>query len=134
MAYQTEQKEALAKFLEENAHRQFTAKELAAELTKVASIGASTVYRLLKTLSEEERVRRFVVGASRQVYYQYIGGEGCGSHLHLKCTACGRLFHLDPMVSEFMQKQILATSRFELDEHQTLLFGTCYGCRGVSKQ
>lgn len=134
MAYQTEQKEALLKFLEENAHRQFTAKDLAEELTKVASIGASTVYRLLKTLAYEERVRRFVVGGSRQVYYQYIGGEGCGSHLHLKCTTCSRLYHLDPMVSEFMQKQILATSRFLLDEHQTLLFGTCYGCRGVAKQ
>lgn len=134
MAYQTEQKEALAQFLKENAHRQFTATELAKELTQVANIGISTVYRLLKTLSEEERVRRFVVGGSRQVYYQYIGGDGCVSHLHLKCTQCGRLFHLDPMVSEFMQKQILASNRFALDEYQTLLFGTCYECRGVSKQ
>lgn len=130
MSYQTEQKEALTRFLSENAERQFTVHALTEELRKEAEIGESTVYRLMKVLVEEGRVRRFMVDASRRVYYQYVGGGACVSHLHLKCISCGRLFHLDRSVSEFMQKQILATSRFMLDENKTMLFGTCHRCSG----
>jgi Fur family ferric uptake transcriptional regulator len=129
MAYHTEQKDALLSFLAEHAQRQFTIRCLAQELTQEASIGESTVYRLMKQLLAEGRVRRFIVGGARQVYYQYVDGDSCNSHLHLKCTACGRLFHLDGSVSDFMQKQILATNRFTLDEHQTMLFGICARCR-----
>ena len=130
MSYKTEQKEALIGYLEAHAARQYTAGELARELTRTAEIGISTVYRLLGTLTDEGRVRRFTLGQGKTFYYQYVGGDGCDSHLHLKCTVCGRLFHLAACVSDFMQKQILATSRFALDEHQTLLFGTCADCRG----
>ncbi|MDY3865490.1 MAG: transcriptional repressor, partial [Eubacteriales bacterium] len=95
-------------------------------------IGASTVYRLLGVLTDEGHIRRFTLGRGKTFYYQYVGGERCGTHLHLKCIVCGRLFHLAGCVSDFMQKQILATSRFALDESQTILFGTCAACRGES--
>ena len=132
MTYQTEQKEALIGYLAAHAAQQFTAGELARELTRTAPIGASTVYRLLGVLTDEGHIRRFTLGRGKTFYYQYVGGERCGTHLHLKCIVCGRLFHLAGCVSDFMQKQILATSRFELDESQTILFGTCAACRGES--
>ncbi len=130
MSYQTEQKAALISFLAAHASQQFTAGELAQCLTREADIGTSTVYRLLSALTEEGQVRRFHIGSGRACYYQYVAGPQCESHLHLKCTVCGRLFHLAGCVSDFMQKQIFATSRFTLDEHQTILFGTCSRCRG----
>lgn len=132
MTYQTEQKEALIGYLAAHAAQQFTAGELARELTRTAPIGASTVYRLLGVLTDEGHIRRFTLGRGKTFYYQYVGGERCGTHLHLKCIVCGRLFHLAGCVSDFMQKQILATSRFALDESQTILFGTCAACRGES--
>jgi Fur family ferric uptake transcriptional regulator len=129
MGYQTEQKAALTAFLSAHRDRQFTAAEIAQELSTVASIGASTIYRLLGALVGEGSVRRFTVGGGRSFYYQYVGGE-CHFHLHLKCTACGKLFHLDGAVSHFLQKQILASNRFVLDEESTLLFGICESCKG----
>ena len=129
MGYKTEQKAALTAFLSAHHARQFTAAELADELSQVASIGASTIYRLLSALVAEGSVRRFTLGGGRTFYYQYVGGE-CHTHLHLKCTACGRLFHLDGAVSTFIQKQILASNRFTLDEESTLLFGICQHCGG----
>lgn len=129
MTYRTEQREALMGFLEAHAAEQFTAGELARELTRTAPIGASTVYRLLGALTEEGAIRRFTLGKGRTFYYQYVGGERCGTHLHLKCTACGRLFHLAGCVSDFMQRQIRATSRFALDERATILYGTCAACQ-----
>lgn len=128
MSYHTEQKAALVTFLSENAQRQFTVRELARAVAERTEIGESTVYRLIAGLVEEGRVRRFAVG--RSFYYQFVGGENCDSHLHLKCLACGRLFHLDGSVSQFMRRQILATNRFRLDEGETVLFGTCHDCMG----
>lgn len=128
MGYKTEQKEALISYLASHKDRQFTVAELSRELSATARIGTSTVYRLLHGLLEEGRVRRFAVEGGSRFYYRYVD-EGCRTQLHLKCTACGRLSHLDATVAEFLQKQIMASNRFALDEHQTLLFGICRTCQ-----
>ncbi len=130
MAYKTEQREQLIAFLASHAPQQFTLGELAEEVMREGQIGRATVYRLMKKLAEEGVVRSFTIGDKRAVYYQYVGGVACDSHLHLKCMVCGRLYHLSGCVSTFMEKQIYATHRFVLDEHATMLFGTCQGCRG----
>ncbi len=132
MKYRTEQKEALLAFLKEERDRQFTLGELAEEVGKIATIGASTVYRLMHALTEEGLVRRFTVGGSRIFYYQYTEGD-CHTHLHLKCTKCGKLFHLDGAVSHFMEKQIYASHKFRLNEHETMLFGICGVCEGGTR-
>ncbi len=129
MAYRTEQRERLVEHLRAHAEEQFTASDLTRALAG-AGIAQATVYRLLKRLSEEGVVRAFSIGDGHSTYYQYIDGEACGTHLHLKCTVCGRLYHLGACVSEFLEKQILATHRFALDEQRTMLFGTCHKCRG----
>ena len=129
VGYKTEQKTALVTFLSTHSDRQFTAATLSQELSESAHIGTSTIYRLLGALIEEGRVRRFAIAGERTYYYQYVGGS-CHSHLHLKCTACGRLYHLDDAVSQFLHKQILASNLFSLDEESTLLFGICHHCKG----
>ncbi len=129
MSYRTEQRELLVDFLKAHADEQFTASDLTRALAHTR-IGQATVYRLVKRLVEEGVVRAFSIGDGHRTYYQYIDGEVCGGHLHLKCTSCGRLYHLGACVSEFLEKQILATHRFTLDEQMTMLFGTCHKCRG----
>ncbi len=129
MAYRTEQREMLITFLRAHADEQYSASDIVRALG-TDHIGQATVYRLMRRLVEEGAVRAFSIGDSPRTYYQYIDGETCGSHLHLKCTACGRLYHLGSCVSEFLEKQILATHRFRLDEQATMLFGTCHICRG----
>lgn len=126
MRYKTEQRELLYAYLAEHSASQFTLDELSSALAP--SIGKSTVYRLVHELLESGTVRRFQLGASRKATYQYIGGDRCVSHLHLKCTSCGRIHHLAPSLSIFLQKQILATSRFALDDRLTTLFGKCNDC------
>ena len=132
MGYKTEQKNALITYLSTHSDRQFTTATLAKELAGSTSIGKSTIYRLLGALVDEGCVRRFVVAGDRTYYYQYVGGS-CHSHLHLKCTACARLYHLDDAVSHFLRKQILASNLFSLDEENTLLLGLCHHCGGGEK-
>ena len=126
MRYKTEQRELLHAYFAEHAAEQFTVEELSVALSP--AIGRSTVYRLLGELLESGTVRRFQLGSSRRVSYQYIGGDRCETHLHTKCTVCGRICHLAPALSSFLQKQILATSRFALDDRLTTLFGVCHAC------
>ena len=123
--YHTDQKDRLLDFLGQNTTRQLKMEEIVSALD--GKVGKSTVYRLMRSLVEEGRVRRFELG--RTIYYQYLSGAACDSHLHLKCTVCGRMQHLDCSVSTFLRRQILATDRFELDDRLTLLFGLCADCR-----
>ena len=125
MRYRTEQRELLSAYFAEHAASQFTAEELASALAP--SIGTSTVYRLVGELVELGTVRRFQLGG-RRVTYQYLGDGKCISHLHMKCVACGRMLHLDAHLSTFLQKQLLASSRFALDDQLTTLFGRCRSC------
>ena len=123
--YHTDQKDRLLDYLGQNKTRQLKMEEIVAAL--VGRVGKSTVYRLMRSLVGEGRVRRFELG--RTIYYQYLSGAACDSHLHLKCTVCGRMQHLDCSVSTFLRRQILATNRFQLDDRLTLLFGLCADCR-----
>ena len=127
--YHTDQKDRLLDFLGRNTTRQFRMEEIVSALD--GKVGKSTVYRLMRSLVGEGRVRRFELG--RTIYYQYLSGAACDSHLHLKCTVCGRMQHLDCSVSTFLRRQILATDRFELDDKLTLLFGRCDKCRVSDK-
>ncbi len=128
--YHTDQKDRLLDFLGQNTTRQFKMEEIVSALD--GKVGKSTVYRLMRSLVEEGRVRRFELG--RTIYYQYLSGASCDSHLHLKCTVCGRMQHLDCSVSTFLRRQILATNRFQLDDRLTLLFGLCDDCREKSPE
>lgn len=127
--YQTEQRKCLLAFLHENAGKQFTIEQLT-ELTEGhASMGKSTIYRLMGKLVDEGLVRRFVKDNSRNFLYQIIECADCKLHFHLKCTECGKLIHLDDKTTHFMQCRIKKQHDFIIDGEKTLLFGKCGECR-----
>lgn len=135
--YATEQKKMLSDFLKEHDDRAFSIDELIEGLrTSYGSHapGNSTVYRLILRLVEEGSVKRFVKGHSRHFVYQSVRDEHCHSHLHLKCTACGRLVHLDEQVSDSLLHVIQSNSDFAVDEEETVLFGACASCRDNKKR
>jgi Fur family ferric uptake transcriptional regulator len=130
--YVTEQKKMLKKLLEENADRAYTVEELVEKLESKGgggTIGKSTVYRLMTHLVEEGAVKRFVRGNSRKFAYQIVMGEHCDSHLHLKCTNCGKLMHLDEEVSDELLDRVKSISDFCVNEEKTVLFGRCGDCK-----
>ena len=74
-------------------------------------------------------VKRFAAGQGRQFAYQIVACDACDAHLHLKCTTCGSLYHMDHAVSEQIMREVLSRSDFSLDEKETVLFGVCKGCK-----
>jgi Fur family ferric uptake transcriptional regulator len=121
--YHTHQRKSLLDFLKSNSDKAFTIEEIIENLSG-DPISQSTVYRLMTKLVEENLVHRTVKGNSRSFVYQYISDEKCENHLHIKCTDCGKVYHLDSGVTSIIQ----SNTGFEIDSH-TLLLGKCGECK-----
>ena len=131
--YHTQQKALLLDFLSRNAEKTFSMETLADALKEdlgEAAPGKSTVYRLVNRLSEEGTVRRFAEEGSRRFLYQIVGDESCHRHLHMKCTQCGKLMHMNDEQSRQIIQQIFGDSAFSVNQEQTTLYGSCAECSG----
>lgn len=132
--YKTEQKKLLLDFLQENHDSSYTIDEIAALLKKRgAGVGKSTVYRLMTRLVEEKRVMRQVTGGSRKAVYRIMVDEHCHYHLHLQCTDCGKILHLDEKFSDELLCTVKRLNDFSVSEEETVLMGKCSKCSLIRK-
>jgi len=130
--YMTEQKTLLFDFLRSHSESSYTIDELMQKMSEdgVESIpGKSTLYRLMNRLCAEGRVKKFTREGERSLAYQAFFGDGCKSHLHMKCVNCGRLLHLGHEVSDELLERIRSVSDFSVSEGDTVLFGNCKDCK-----
>ena len=125
--YNTHQRKALIDFLQSNSSKAFTIEEIINGLDN-GEISQSTAYRLMTKLVEDGLVHRSVKGNSRSFVYQYISDHKCEGHLHMKCTDCGKVYHLDSSITEQIQNNIKSNTSFEIDNHSVLL-GKCKLCK-----
>ena len=126
MKYATLQKTVLTDFLSANADSAMSADEIYNAVS--ADIGKSTVYRLLSELASEGKVNKFAKENGKGVLYQISHGNGCHSHLHMKCLKCDKVYHMDEKNSERILKSIKEDSDFSVSEPNTVLFGICREC------
>lgn len=125
--YKTKQKEILIGFLKNRTDTPLSIEEIFEGIDSAGeSLGKSTVYRLINKLCEEGTVKRFEQG--KKFLYQLAGGEDCHHHLHLKCTECGKLLHMDHEQSEKLIEAIYGKQGFTVSETDTTLFGKCGDC------
>jgi Fur family ferric uptake transcriptional regulator len=130
--YKTEQKKLLIDFLKQHSEECFTIEEIAKEMSEkneTAVPGLSTIYRLMPRLVDEGLVKRFSGDSKRRFLYQIVAGEHCGMHLHMKCTECGKLLHMNDDISDTLLKEIFKASNFSVDSGKTVLFGKCDDCK-----
>lgn len=127
--YQTEQKRQLLRFLQENKTKQYTIDEMISHMEQEHMPGKSTVYRLIKQLVEEGKVKRCNKNNSRQFVYQLLDGEACSLHFHMQCENCGRLFHMEEEETKQVQNLLHIKENFHLDISRSLLFGICATCK-----
>lgn len=130
--YKTQQKEVLLDFLYAHRDTPMRVEEITESLQGACenAPGKSTVYRLMGRLCEEGKVKRFEQGSSRTYLYQYVGGEDCHHHLHLRCLSCGKLLHMEHEQTERLLREIYGDAEFLVDQEETTLFGRCRSCCG----
>ncbi len=125
--YNTQQRKMLLEFLKKNSDKSFTIEEIIEGMSG-EKISQSTAYRLMTKLVDDGIVHRSVKGNSRNFVYQLISESKCEGHLHMKCTDCGKVFHLDSGISSHIQNDVAKNAEFEIDTH-TVLLGKCRKCK-----
>lgn len=101
-----------------------------------AAPGRSSVYRMLSTLCEEGNVQRFPAGMGENSFvYQHVGNHRrCNTHLHLHCTVCGTVTHLECKCSNEIAEHLLSSHGFSVDAGRSVLYGTCAACTAKGDQ
>ena len=125
--YHTQQRKILIDFLQKNREKAFTIEEIIGSIGD-SGISQSTAYRLITKLCVDGIVRRSAKDTGRSFVYQYVNTEKCEGHLHMKCTGCGKVYHLDSGITSAIQNDIKSSTNFEIDSH-TVLLGRCNTCK-----
>ncbi len=127
--YNTGQRSRLLTFLEQHRDEPLSAEQIAERITSEGGeISLSAIYRNLERLEQDGSVRRSAAEDGRKAVYQYTGGE-CGEHLHLRCTDCGSMIHLDHPTTEALRDAAQSCGGFSIDERKTVIYGRCSKCR-----
>ncbi len=117
-------RKTLLEYLESHCDEQLAIEDMQRELA-ASGISRSALYRNVDRLVSEGVLRR-VSNGSRRTAYQYIG-EHCCEHIHVQCTVCGRISHIEE-AKERALKAALAGADFKIDEQKTVLYGVCREC------
>lgn len=135
--YNTKQKSEILNYLMNNSGKHFTVDELTARLSENGiNVGKTTVYRQLEKLTGQRRVRKYDTGKNSAACYEYTSAEGgseCGLHYHLKCTCCGKLFHLECSILSNVNEHIMQAHGFAVDSARTVFYGVCENCGKSAK-
>lgn len=125
--YKTKQKELLLSYLRDTSDTPQSIDGIVAGLRgRGSALGQSTVYRLVKRACEDGTLKCF--SQDKHFLYQLVENEDCQHHLHLKCTQCGKLLHMDHADSERLIENIYGKNGFAVSEEATTLFGRCGDC------
>lgn len=126
--YKTKQKTIIEEAIKCSKDKHITVDSLAAKLDKMGEkVGRTTVYRCLERLTEEGVVRKYQT-AGESACYQYVSGEECHEHFHLKCEECGKLIHIECEKIVDLNAHINEHHGFSVNKLKTVLYGVCKEC------
>lgn len=127
----TRQKSLILNYIRDRQERHVRAEDIIHDLNaQNESVGKTTVYRVLKSLEAEGRIRKYTLSEKSPACYQYSGGHPeCRHHYHLVCSECGRLIHFNSVLMHQIAEEMMAKEAFAVDESKTVFYGRCRECR-----
>lgn len=126
--YQTKPRMLLLNFFEEHCDAEYSIDAIAEELSGISDISLSAVYRNVDKMVSDGILKKVAKTGSRKFLYQYVGAKKCSGHLHLQCTKCGDISHMENGADEQKLKTTLQKNGFLVDENKTMLYGICKKC------
>lgn len=127
MTYSTEQRNILLSFLKTNPDTMFSPKQIE-EALAMENISRSAVYRNLAALEAEQKIKRCTKTGCKETFYQFFDLAECKNHIHLSCTACGKIFHMENKIAETLVSQVVTKEGFQINKGETTLYGLCKNC------
>ena len=121
----TKQRLVILKALHEGRSH-VTAQEVFENINTVhPEIGFATVYRFLRTLSENGYITEVRMGGL-PARYEWADKD---HHDHLTCIKCGLICEFENETIEALQKKISQDFGFQLTDHVLELYGICPACQ-----
>lgn len=126
--YKTRQRAAIVAYLSSLSGGKATAAQIARHFRDAASpISTATIYRHLEKMAAAGEVKRVAEEGGSAGYY-LLDGQSCHEHLHMRCTACGKLVHFTCSHVDALRQHAMASHGLQLDPVNTVFTGKCAAC------
>ncbi len=132
--YSTVSHTMIMKYLMDNREKVVTVNDIDNYLKEQGvTVNITTIYRFLNKLSDGGEVMKYVASKGEMSTFQYVNEEEhqCREHLHLNCTKCGKVIHLECGFMKEISQHIGAHHGFVLQCETSVLYGICKACRGA---
>lgn len=129
--YNTKNKKYIIEVLSNNIDKTLSAEDILNFLNQQEiKLNITTIYRNLEKLTEKNVVLKFPSSDGSKYYYQLKHHNyKHEDHLHLQCTDCGKVIHLDcDFMQEFVE-HLKEDHNFDLTCATSILFGLCEECK-----
>ncbi|MCI7098339.1 MAG: transcriptional repressor [Lachnospiraceae bacterium] len=129
--YRTKNRDMMLAYMKENRDRTVYVNDIHQYMKEQGvNVNITTIYRFLDKLLEERRILKYTADKGECAGFQYVGeGNCCEEHLHVKCTACGKVIHLDCQFMDEIRHHLQEHHRFILQCSGSSLFGLCEECQ-----
>ena len=133
MAYHTKQQDIILSCLENYSGNALSVDEIEDLLKENGlTVGKTTIYRYLLKYEKSGEVMKITPPGSKSALFQLINRDSrCHEHLHLRCSSCGKTFHLDCSFMHELEHHISRHHSFKADYNTSIIYGTCENCEGA---
>lgn len=131
--YHSRYRTRILQYFEEQPDRRMSAAGVYEKMTEEGMhVNLATVYRNLDRLVQDQMLIALKAPEEEEKYYQYMRpGLQCAEHLHLCCSRCGKVIHLNCGFMREIQEHLMDDHGFLLDCGESMLTGLCSECRGI---
>lgn len=121
----------ISEYLKSNRDRCVTVNDIIKSLQQDSiDVTPSTVYRCLGRMSDSGSVNKYVSGKGEMALYQYVdNARTCEGHIHLQCSRCGHIVHLDCDFMDELNSHIEEHHGFSINCRESVLYGLCNKCK-----
>lgn len=129
--YKTNNRTKIMDFLKSNKDKTVSVKDIDAHMKSLdCPVNMTTIYRYLDKLERDGDVMKYTGEHGDKATYQLVEqSHKCDSHLHLKCTDCGSVIHLDCHFMDEIAGHIASDHGFTLQCKNSVIYGLCQSCQ-----
>ena len=133
--YKTNSRTRIMEYLQLNKDRTVSAADIESHLTDENNpVNKTTIYRYLDKLEADGNIIKYASEKGDKTTYQYVEREHkCDEHLHLKCTGCGAIIHLDCVFMDEIAEHVKKDHGFRIQCKNSVVYGLCDRCQKLQK-
>ena len=130
-SYSTSKRTKILDYIIKNSHKDVSVKEISnyLDIEQNMTVNVTTIYRYLDKLEKDGKVIKHISDNGHTTLFQYVKPDNnCHDHLHMKCSKCGKIMHLDCEFMEEFKHHIYKEHKFTIEFTSSMIYGICDSC------